>query len=106
MRFIANVDPSDFGTQVRGIDWESTLVVVSSKSFTTIETSLNMKLVKQQLITAIQKADSSASVDSIIAKHMLASTANPDNAAKAGIPAESCFKFWDWVGGRFSVSNE
>jgi glucose-6-phosphate isomerase len=103
MRFIANVDPADFVTQTKGINWESTLVVVSSKTFTTIETILNMNLVREQIVSSIQKIDSSLKADDIIAKQFLASTANPTNAAKAGIPEDSCFKFWDWVGGRFSV---
>lgn len=106
MKFIANVDPADFATETRGLDWETTLVVVSSKSFTTIETTLNMKLVKHQIISAIQKADSSISADEIVAKHFLASTAKAATAAQAGIPEDSCFKFWDWVGGRFSVNSK
>lgn len=103
MKFIANVDPTDFAMETRHIDWESTLVIVSSKSFTTMETTLNMNLVKEALAESLLKADSSLSKDVIFNKHILASTANHQVAMKAGIAQESCFKFWDWVGGRFSV---
>lgn len=104
MRFIANVDPSDFAIETRDLDWESTLIIVSSKSFTTMETTLNMNLVKEALVAHIQKVDSSLSADVIFNKHILASTANEQVAVKSGIAADSCFKFWDWVGGRFSVN--
>jgi glucose-6-phosphate isomerase len=104
MRFIANVDPTDFAMETRNLDWESTLVIISSKSFTTMETALNMNLVKQQMSAALQKLNPSLTSEAIFAKHFLASTANFQNALKAGIPDESCFKFWDWVGGRFSVT--
>lgn len=103
MRFVANVDPTDFAMETRDLDWETTLVIISSKSFTTMETTLNMNLVKQQMVAALKKINSNISPESIFAKHFLASTANSQNALKSGIPVESCFKFWDWVGGRFSV---
>lgn len=103
MKFIANVDPTDFAMETRHLDWESTLVIVSSKSFTTMETTLNMNLVKEALAGHLLTIDSSLKPDVIFAKHLLASTANDQEAMKAGLSAESCFKFWDWVGGRFSV---
>lgn len=104
MKFIANVDPADFAIETRHLDWESTLVIISSKSFTTMETTLNMNLVREALVFNIQKANPSLKADEIFGKHLLASTANDQQAAKSGIPPESCFKFWDWVGGRFSVN--
>lgn len=103
MKFIANVDPADFAIETRHVDWETTLVIISSKSFTTMETTLNMNLVREALVANLQKIDPSLDADAIFNKHLLASTANHVQAAKSGIPAESCFKFWDWVGGRFSV---
>lgn len=103
MKFIANVDPADFGIQARGIDAESTLVIISSKSFTTMETSLNLALMKDWLVQSYKSKGLNFSEEEIYNKHVLASTANPAAAAKAGFPQDQIFKFWDWVGGRYSV---
>lgn len=103
MKFIANVDPADFAMETRHIDWESTLVIVSSKSFTTMETTLNMNLVKEALIANLQKIDKGLTANAVFSKHLLASTAKEDVAIKSGIAPDAVFKFWDWVGGRFSV---
>lgn len=103
MKFIANVDPADFAMQTRHIDWESTLVIVSSKSFTTMETTLNMNLVKEALVANLQKIDKGLTAEAVFGKHILASTVREDVAVKSGISPDACFKFWDWVGGRFSV---
>ena len=103
MKFVANVDPADFAMETRHLDWESTLVIISSKSFTTVETTLNMNLVKEALIANLQKIDKSLTANAVFSKHILASTANEEMAVKSGIASEACFKFWNWVGGRFSV---
>lgn len=105
MRCIANVDPADFGLTVEGVDPETTLVIISSKSFTTMETALNLALVKEWLVKGLQAKNSALTAEEICKKHLLASTANPAVAAKAGFPEDCVFKFWDWVGGRYSVSS-
>lgn len=99
LRFLANVDPVDVTRALTGLDPESTLVVVVSKTFTTAETMLNAKTIKKWLLDSIKGRDSA----DIIRQHMVAvSTAIP-KAVAFGIAEENIFGFWDWVGGRFSV---
>ena len=98
LRFLANVDPVDVARALAGLDAETTLVVIVSKTFTTAETMLNARTVKKWLLAKVP-ADAAATID----KHMVAvSTAIP-KATDFGINAENIFGFWDWVGGRYSV---
>lgn len=105
MKFIANVDPADFGLRTDGLDVETTIVIISSKSFTTMETALNLALVKEWFLSSIKSIRPDLKQEEVFARHFLASTANPALANKAGFHDESIFKFWDWVGGRYSVSS-
>ena len=105
MRFIANVDPADFGLRTDGLDVETTLVIISSKSFTTMETALNLALVKEWFLSSMKSLHPEIKSEDVFARHFLASTANPALASKAGFSEDSIFKFWDWVGGRYSVSS-
>jgi len=99
LRFLANVDPVDVARALSGIDVETTLVVIVSKTFTTAETMLNARTIKHWLINGMKGVDA----NEVIRKHMVAvSTAIP-LAIKFGISEENIFGFWDWVGGRYSV---
>lgn len=98
LRFLANVDPVDVARALTGLDAESTLVIVVSKTFTTAETMLNARTIKDWLIKNVP-----ADAVKVIMQHMIAGTTAVDKATAFGISAENCFGFWDWVGGRFSV---
>lgn len=104
MRFIANVDPADFCLKTNGVDCETCLVVISSKSFTTMETSLNLALVKNWLVKEYEKKGLKLSPEEIFTKHIVASTANPDKAISQGFPENRVFRFLKSVGGRYSVA--
>ncbi len=95
LRFLANVDPIDVTRALQGLDPESTLVVVISKTFTTAETVLNARTVKQWLQSALG-ADA-------IRQHMVAVSTNLEGVEEFGIDPQNAFGFWDWVGGRYSV---
>ena len=98
LRFLANVDPVDVARALTGLDAETTLVVIVSKTFTTAETMLNARTVKKWLLANVP-----GDAATTIAQHMIAvSTAIP-KAVDFGINAANVFGFWDWVGGRYSV---
>lgn len=101
LRFLANVDPVDVERALEGLSPESTLVVVVSKTFTTAETMLNARTLRDWLLKGADKKN--IAHDTMIAKHMVAVSANVEGAKKFGIAEENVFGFWDWVGGRYSV---
>jgi glucose-6-phosphate isomerase len=102
LRFLANVDPVDFARAVEGLDPETTLVLVVSKTFTTAETMLNARTARDWLVRGMAGKAAPAAV---VAAHVAAvSTALPLVAA-FGIAPENVFGFWDWVGGRYSVTS-
>ncbi|XP_055388499.1 uncharacterized protein LOC129617137 [Condylostylus longicornis] len=96
LRFLANVDPIDVARATEGLNPETTLVVIVSKTFTTAETMLNARTLRHWLMMSLQD-------EKAIGKHMIAVTTNVEAAKQFGILPENCFGFWDWVGGRFSV---
>jgi len=96
MRFLANVDPGHVATALEGLDAEETLVVISSKTFTTAETILNAKTVKEWLIKSMGD-------EACVASHMIACSTALEKTRAFGIMDENVFPMWDWVGGRFSV---
>mmetsp|Transcript_81654 Transcript_81654/g.141967 ORF Transcript_81654/g.141967 Transcript_81654/m.141967 type:complete len:546 (+) Transcript_81654:93-1730(+) len=98
LKFLANVDPIDVKRALEGYSAETTLVLVVSKTFTTAETMLNAKTVKEWLIKELGTTD-------CIPKHMAACSTALDKTSAFGIASENVFGFWDWVGGRFSVSS-
>jgi glucose-6-phosphate isomerase len=102
LRFLANVDPVDAARALEGLNPETALVLIISKTFTTAETMLNAKTVRSWLLKGLAgKAEDSA----ITAAHMAAvSTAVPLVTA-FGIAPSNIFGFWDWVGGRYSVTS-
>lgn len=106
LRFLANVCPIDFSRAVKGIDFEQTLFIVISKTFTTAETMLNARNCKQWLLRKYRERYPNISdndVKSIISKQFVAVSTNIPETDKFGIDKENVFGFWDWVGGRYSV---
>ena len=101
LRFLANVDPVDVARALEGLDPETTMVVIVSKTFTTAETMLNARTLKRWLEDAAKSAGVSAS--DMIAKHMIAVSANVPACEAFGMNKDNVFGFWDWVGGRYSV---
>lgn len=95
LRFLANVDPIDVAKTITGLNPETTLVVVVSKTFTTAETMLNARTLREWIIAALGP--------SAVAKHMVAVSTNLALVEKFGIDPNNAFAFWDWVGGRYSV---
>lgn len=95
LRFLANVDPVDVARNITGLNPETTLVVVVSKTFTTAETMLNARTLREWI--------SSALGPQAVAKHMVAVSTNLALVEKFGIDPNNAFAFWDWVGGRYSV---
>ena len=101
LRFLANVDPVDFLRVTEGLDPESTLAIIISKTFTTAETMMNSRAVMNWLVSSI----SGHSKEDVVAAHMCAVSTNLQKTAEFGIQNERVFGFWDWVGGRFSVTS-
>ncbi|KAK7381336.1 hypothetical protein VNO78_33958 [Psophocarpus tetragonolobus] len=95
LRFLANVDPIDVARNITGLNPETTLVVIVSKTFTTAETMLNARTLREWI--------SSSLGPSAVAKHMVAVSTNLALVEKFGIDPNNAFAFWDWVGGRYSV---
>ncbi len=96
MRFVSNVDGTDFVEATRDLDPARTLFIVSSKTFTTLETMTNATTARDWIIAAL--GDESA-----IAKHFVAVSTNADAVSTFGIDVMNMFGFWDWVGGRYSM---
>ena len=97
-RFVSNVDSTDFVEATRDLSAEETLFVVSSKTFTTLETMTNAHTARAWALEAL--GDEAA-----IAKHFVAVSTNADEVAAFGIDTENMFGFWDWVGGRYSMDS-
>ncbi|KAK7283351.1 hypothetical protein RIF29_12804 [Crotalaria pallida] len=95
LRFLANVDPIDVARNITGLNPETTLVVIVSKTFTTAETMLNARTLREWIASALGP--------SAVAKHMVAVSTNLTLVEKFGIDPNNAFAFWDWVGGRYSV---
>jgi glucose-6-phosphate isomerase len=100
-RFISNIDPTDCATTLAGIDPASTLFIVSSKTFGTLETLTNARLCRAWLLDGLAGADRSETV----AKHFVAVSTALDKVSEFGIDPDNAFGFWDWVGGRYSVDS-
>ena len=108
-RFISNIDPSDVFEKTLDADPETTLFIVASKTFTTLETLTNAKMARWWLLDALTKAGaidgSEAAQADAIAKHFVAVSTALDKVAEFGIDPANAFGFWDWVGGRYSVDS-
>jgi glucose-6-phosphate isomerase len=97
-RFVSNVDSTDFVEATRDLDPEQTLFIVSSKTFTTLETMTNAHSAREWSLAAL--GDEAA-----VAKHFVAVSTNAKAVAEFGIDTENMFGFWDWVGGRYSMDS-
>ncbi len=108
-RFISNIDPTDAAQKTAGLDPETTLVIVASKTFTTLETLTNARLVRTWLLDGLTASGaidgSDASRADAVAKHFVAVSTALDKVAAFGIDPANAFGFWDWVGGRYSVDS-
>jgi len=98
-RFVSNVDGTDFAEAVSGLDPTETLFIVSSKTFTTLETMTNAHTARDWALAGLGGDESS------IAKHFVAVSTNAVEVTKFGIDTANMFEFWDWVGGRYSMDS-
>lgn len=98
-RFVSNVDSTDFVEATRDLDPSETLFIVSSKTFTTLETMTNAQSAREWLVTGF-KGDEKA-----VSKHFVAVSTNAQKVAEFGIDTANMFGFWDWVGGRYSMDS-
>lgn len=98
-RFISNIDGTDFTEAVRDLDPSETLFIVSSKTFTTLETMTNAQTARAWLLAGLGGDEKS------IARHFVAVSTNASEVAKFGIDPANMFEFWDWVGGRYSMDS-
>jgi glucose-6-phosphate isomerase len=98
-RFVSNVDGNDFAEAVHGLDPAQTLFIVSSKTFTTLETMTNAQTAREWALKGLG-GDSKA-----VAKHFVAVSTNAQKVSEFGIDTANMFEFWDWVGGRYSMDS-
>ena len=95
-RFVSNIDGTDFAEATRDLDAEETLFIISSKTFTTLETMTNAHTARAWALATLKQ-------DAAIARHFVAVSTNAEGVAKFGIDTSNMFEFWDWVGGRYSM---
>ena len=98
IRFVSNVDATDFVEKTRDLDPAETLFVVASKTFTTLETMTNARSAREWALAAL-------SDETAVAKHFVALSTNAEEVAAFGIDTGNMFGFWDWVGGRYSMDS-
>jgi glucose-6-phosphate isomerase len=97
-RFVSNVDSTDFAEATRDLDAEETLFIISSKTFTTLETMTNAHSARDWALKTLKHPDA-------VAKHFVAVSTNTEEVTKFGIDTANMFEFWDWVGGRYSMDS-
>jgi glucose-6-phosphate isomerase len=97
-RFVSNVDGTDFVEATRDLDPAETLFIISSKTFTTLETMTNAHSARSWALNALKD-------DAAVAKHFVAVSTNAQEVSKFGIDTANMFEFWDWVGGRYSMDS-
>ena len=98
-RFVSNVDGTDFAEAVQDLDPSETLFIISSKTFTTLETMTNAQTARAWSLAGLGGDEQS------VAKHFVAVSTNTSEVRKFGIDTANMFEFWDWVGGRYSMSS-
>jgi len=98
IRFVSNVDATDFVEATRDLDPAETLFIISSKTFTTLETMTNARSARAWCLAALHD-------ERAIARHFVAVSTNAAEVAKFGIDTANMFEFWDWVGGRYSMDS-
>jgi glucose-6-phosphate isomerase len=108
-RFVSNIDPTDVAEKTKDLDPETTLFIVASKTFTTLETLTNARLARSWLLEALRESGAieagEEAASAAVAKHFVAVSTALDKVAAFGIDPENAFGFWDWVGGRYSVDS-
>lgn len=108
-RFVSNIDPTDIAEKTRDLDPETTLFIIVSKTFTTLETITNAKAARTWLLRGLQERgvidDTEAAAKDAISKHFVAVSTALDKVADFGIDPRNAFGFWNWVGGRYSVDS-
>ena len=97
-RFVANVDGAAFAEATHDLDPARTLFIISSKTFTTLETMANAATARQWIVDVLKSEEA-------VAKHFVAVSTNAEGVAKFGIHPDNMFGFWDWVGGRYSMDS-
>ncbi|MGX1793495.1 glucose-6-phosphate isomerase [Microbacterium sp. NPDC055312] len=108
-RFVSNIDPTDIAQKTADLDPETTLFIVASKTFTTLETLTNARLARDWLWAGLSASgameDDDASRKGAVAHHFVAVSTALDKVEAFGIDPKNAFGFWDWVGGRYSVDS-
>ncbi|MDO5676130.1 MAG: glucose-6-phosphate isomerase [Propionibacteriaceae bacterium] len=107
-RFVSNIDPNDCYEKVKDLDPETTLFIVASKTFTTLETLTNARMARDWFLNKLVEVGAAADLDEAkgaIARHFVAVSTALDKVADFGIDPANAFGFWDWVGGRYSVDS-
>ena len=102
-RFISNIDPNDCAEKVKDLNPETTLFIIASKTFTTLETLTNARMARDWFLGALEAKG--ISTDGAIAKHFVAVSTALDKVEEFGIDPVNAFGFWSWVGGRYSVDS-
>jgi glucose-6-phosphate isomerase len=98
-RFVSNVDGTDFAEATRDLDPAETLFVISSKTFTTLETMTNARTAREWALAGL------GGEDEAVARHFVAVSTNAEEVAAFGIDTQNMFGFWEWVGGRYSMDS-
>jgi glucose-6-phosphate isomerase len=98
-RFVSNVDGTDFVEETRDLDPEETLFVISSKTFTTLETMTNARTARDWVLAGV------GGEEAAVARHFVAVSTNAGEVSKFGIDTDNMFGFWEWVGGRYSMDS-
>jgi glucose-6-phosphate isomerase len=96
VRFVSNVDPTDLAEATRDLDPAETLFIISSKTFTTLETLANARSARDWMLAALRD-------ERAVARHFVAVSTNAEEVRRFGIDTANMFEFWDWVGGRYSL---
>ncbi len=104
-RFISNIDPTDAATTLDGLDPATTLFIVSSKTFGTLETLTNARLCRAWLLDGLAGVLDGGDSGDAVSKHFVAVSTALDKVADFGIDPANAFGFWDWVGGRYSMDS-
>lgn len=108
-RFVSNIDPTDIAEKTRDLDPETTLFIIASKTFTTLETITNAKAARTWLLSTLQDRgiidNTEEAAKDAISKHFVAVSTALDKVAAFGIDPRNAFGFWNWVGGRYSVDS-
>ena len=108
-RFVSNIDPTDVALKTADLDPETTLFIVASKTFGTLETLTNARLARQWLLGGLTEkgsiGDGDEEANGAVAKHFVAVSTALDKVAAFGIDPANSFGFWDWVGGRYSMDS-